>query len=233
MSELAISETLQQLLRLCQHPYAKVAFALAKVAKGFIDGDPIQSATLIMGNVHMHSAIDAMEELEELEKKDGISKDRIADATNAILVHLRDAYNAYLSYYRQISQSPHRLLPDLWCFRQIRMNLRGAEAVQIKIAQICCLLASYHKSLGNGTAIVRKWLCEKAFPCDNYEIIAELLGPDAAMEYIAANPVIGARIAGQYLSQKGVSLADYTNSHSDSCDSEGISFGMEDPVFVD
>lgn len=233
MTELTIGELAQKLLCFCQNPYVKIAFVLAKAAKDFIDGDPVQSAVQVMGNVHMQSAKDAMDDLAALENEEGISKESIARATDAILGHLRDAYNSYFTYYNQISHSQNKIVPDLWCFKQVRMHIRGAASVQANIIRICYLLAVYHKALGNGTTIVRKWLCEKAFPCDNYEIIVGLLGQEAALEYLASNPVIGARVAGQYLSQKGVSLEDYENRRVSYEKSEGISFGMEDPIFVD
>ncbi len=233
MAEFTIHELFQKLLYLCQNPYAKIAFVLAKTAKDFIEGDPVQSAVRITGEIHLQSAKDAMEDLEVLEKEEGISEEAVNRATDAVLGHLRDAYYAYFTYYQDVSKGKHRIIPDLWCFRQLRMSMRGAALAQDKIIRICCLMAVYHKALGNSTAIVRKWLFEKAFPCDNYELIENLLGQEAALEYLASHPAVGARIAGQYLSQTGVSLEDYSTEPLRYEDSERISFGMEDPIFVD
>lgn len=196
-----MDKSVDRLLELCNQPYLKVALALAKAAKNFIQGDSVQAAVRIVADSKMKSVEKAMEEMPW--KKD------VRSAAEGILTHLMDAYYLFESYYEKMPKKMKVKIPGLWEFNEFHIYIRGTAEIEDTIARICFLKAIYHKALGDDPALVKEWLCEKEFPCDKYKILEELLGQDAAMEYIASHPEIGRRIAGQYLMEEGVSLEDY------------------------
>lgn len=197
----AMDKTVDLLLKLCHQPYLKVASALAKAAKTFIQGDSVQIAVRIVSDSKLKSVEKAMEEMSR--KKD------VRSATEGVLIHLMDAYYLFESYYEKMPKKMKVWIPGLWEFNEFHRFVRGNAEIEDTIARICFLKAVYHKALGDDPSLVKEWLCEKEFPCDEYKILAELLGQNAALEYIASNPGLGNRIAGHYLTEKGVSLEDY------------------------
>ncbi len=217
----AMNKTVDRLLDLCHQPYLKVALELAKATKLFIEGDSVQIAIRIVSDSKLNSVKKAMEEMPR--KKD------VRSAAEGVLIHLMDAYYLFESYYKKMPKKMEKRIPGLWEFNEFHRSVRKVVNIQDTIARICLLKAVYHKALGDDPTLVKEWLCEKEFPCNKYEILADLLGQNAALEYIASNPG-GSLIAGQYLTEKGVSLEDYQARGIGLESSDGISFGMEDPI---
>lgn len=196
-----MNKTVDHILELCNQPYLKVALALAKAAETFMQGNSVQVAVRIVADSKMKSVEKAMAEMPW--KKD------VRSAAEGILTHLMDAYYLFESYFEKMPKRMKVRIPGLWEFNELHISMRGTAEIEDTIARICFLKAVYHKALGDDPALVKEWLCEKEFPCDKYKILAELLGQDAAIEYIASHPEIGRRIAGQYLMEERVPLEDY------------------------
>lgn len=217
-----MNQIVDRLLALANQPYLKAAFVLAQAAKTFIQGNSVQVAVRIVADSKMKSVEKAMEELER--KKD------VRSAAEGILTQLIEAYYLFESYYNDMPKRMKVRIPGLWEFNELHAYMRGTAEIEDTIARICFLKAVYHKALGDDFELVKEWLCTKKFPCDNYKILAGLLGQDAAIEYLAANPVFGNRIANEYLAEKNVSLEDYCAKSIRSDSFDGISFGEEDPI---
>lgn len=196
-----LSETVKLLLDFSQQPYLKAALGLAKAAKIFIRGDSAQVAVWTVAEAKLNSAETAMREMED--KKD------LRSAGEGILTDLRGAYYLLEAYYKKMPQAQKVYIPGIWEFNQLHMAVRGTAEVQDMISRVCFLKAVYNKAMGNSPSLAKEWLCDRIIPCDNFEILAGLLGQETAMEYIASNPTAGRRMADQYLDGENVSLEDY------------------------
>lgn len=200
----AMNETVNLLLALCNQPYLKAALVLVKAAKiftEFIEGDSVQAAVRIVTKSNMEAVNTAIAEMPKKNDKRS-AVERISDL-------LTQNYFIFKEHYDLIPKSMKVRIPGLWQFNEFRRSKQGVAEIEDTIARICFLKAICYKILGDDPSLVKEWLCEKEFPCDEYEILAQLLGQDAAMEYIASNPEVGSRIAGQYLAERSVSLEDY------------------------
>lgn len=199
----AMNETVNLLLALCDNPYLKGVLVLVKAGKiftEFIEGDSVQVAVRIVTEANLESVERAIVQFPD--KKDKRS------AAEAITILLMQNYFHLKKHYNLLPKRMKVRIPGLWQFNEFRRSKQGVAEIEDAIVRICFLNAVLHKLLGDDP-LVRWWLCETEFPCDEYEILARMLGQDAAMEYIASNPAIGSRIAGQYLAERGVSLEDY------------------------
>ena len=213
---------IDRLLDLCNQPYLKAAVALAKAAEIFIQGDSVQVAVRTVADSKWASIQKAIKEMPQ--KKD------VRSAAEGILVHLMEAYYLFDSYYQKMPKRMKVQIPGLWEFNEFHMSTRGVAEVEDIIARICFLKALFHTALGDDPSLVKEWLCEKEFPCDQYNILTGLLGHEAAMEYMASHPEIGRYIAGQYLMERGVSLKDYQAEQNGSDSVDRIFYSEEDPI---
>lgn len=215
-----MNETINLLLELCNQPILKTGIMLAKTAKVVLEGDPVQKVIQVAGKSQLKAAMKAIDEAEWSADQQG--------AAHEILTHLRSAYYFYVDYYERMPKRWDTHIPYLWVFNEFHVGMRRTDMIEDTICQICFLMAVYHKALGDDPELVKEWLCEKEFSCNNYKILESLLGQEIALEYIASHPLEGNYIAKEYLYEEGISLEDYYGAVQ--TDSDGISFGMEDPI---